>query len=77
MEKTKGKHIRLLMALTAVAILCIGLYIGFTCFGADTCGSSDEDMRQYLEHRFGGNITMLKTAQEGNVKAVLYKYNEA
>lgn len=41
---------------------------------AGTCGPSDEDMIRFMSERMGDRgFTVLKTAQEGRIKAVLYE----
>lgn len=69
----KRKQNWLLIFIAPVAVLFTGMYAA-ACFGPNTCGPSDSDMCQYLEDCFGReNVEVLKTAQKGRIKAVLYR----
>ena len=57
-------------------MLFIGLGLGVTvrtAFAANTCGGSQEDLAAYLLESQGQGATVLKTAREGRVQAVLYE----
>ena len=69
----KQKRNWLLIFIAAVAVLFTGTYAA-ACFGPNTCGPSDGDMRQYREDCFGReNVEVLKTARQGKIRAVLYR----
>ena len=59
-----------------IGMLFIGLGLGVTvrtAFAANTCGGSQEDLAAYLLESQGQGATVLKTAREGRVQAVLYE----
>ena len=67
---------RILTTGVGIGMLFLGLGIGLTvqsAFAANTCGGSDEALERYLEESQEREVTILKTAQEGRVKAVLYE----
>ena len=59
-----------------IGMLFIGLGLGVsvrTAFAANTCGGSQEALETYLLESQGQGATVLKTAREGRVQAVLYE----
>ena len=67
---------RILTTGVGIGMLFVGLWAGLTlqsAFAANTCGGSDEALEAYLEESQAREVTLLKTAQEGRVKAVLYE----
>ena len=59
-----------------IGMLFIGLGLGVTvrtAFAANTCGGSQEDLAAYLLESQGQGATVLKTAREARVQAVLYE----
>lgn len=59
-----------------IGMLFIGLGLGVTvrtAFAANTCGGSQKDLAAYLLESQGQGATVLKTAREGRVQAVLYE----
>lgn len=59
--------------LTAAVALYAAWSIHTSCFGPNTCGPSEEAIAQYLEAKFSRDVDVLKVAQTGRVKAVLYQ----
>ena len=67
---------RILTTGVGIGMLFVGLWAGLTlqaAFGTGTCGGSDEALERYLEKSQDRAVTVLKPAQEGRVKAVLYE----
>ena len=61
-----------------IGLLFVGMGLGVsvrTAFSDNTCGGSVEAMEDYLSESQGGqgDVTVLQTAQEGRVRAVLYE----
>ena len=61
-----------------IGLLFVGMGLGVsvrTAFADNTCGGSVEAMEDYLSESQGGqgDVTVLQTAQEGRVRAVLYE----
>lgn len=62
--------------LIAVVLILAALAVVTPAFGHLTCGSSDEAAEAWLEEWNQQEIILLKSAQSGRIKAVLYE-NEA
>lgn len=74
--ETRARHKRTRNNWIAVGMLLVGLWAGLTvraAFGADTCGPADGDAADWLAQSRGQAVTVLKTAREGRVQAVLYE----